>query len=101
MRKWFVFIWLFLLGGCGGDIAQQRFAEYQLRMSRVLDAEPPEAASLPLPDYPRARSLQRQAAPRASIGMLDLLALNDCELHTLVAERNSSLGKMAAASTRY
>ena len=90
---------LTLLAGCGGDAADQRFDEYQLRMSRVLEVEPPLPQELAVPSYPQARALQRPVA-RASIGMLDLLALGDCELHTLVAERNSSLGKLAGASTR-
>jgi hypothetical protein len=48
---------------------------------------------------PRLREL-RQPLTEASINLLDFLSLGSCELQGVIAERNSSLGRLATPTTR-
>ena len=87
------------LVACAGDTPQTRLEDYRQRMERVLDAEPVfEVGASTLARFPARRDLQ-QSAQQSQIGMLDLWAIQGCELQRLVAQKNSSLGKVAASST--
>lgn len=81
-----------LLGACQPQ-PQTLLSDYHSRLQRLL-AVPPIAFEKPalsaLPDI-RVLSLN---IPAATIDLTDLLALDICDLETLIAERNSSLGKV-------
>ena len=73
--------------------------DYADRLARVLQEVPIDPSPLPRHDYPRQRDLQVTFETHA-INLLEFLALEDCELQMVIAERNSSLGRLAAASQR-
>ena len=73
------------------------FSDYQARLQRVITvplapapSQVSKTAVTPLPDI-RTLSI---AIPAATIDLTDMLALDICDLETLIAERNNSLGKV-------
>ncbi len=75
-------------------------ADYFERITRVLEVNvDADAITVEVSPYPDRRDL-RFKLPDLRIGMLDFLTLRQCELHTLVAERNSSLGRIMPDSQR-
>ncbi len=70
-------------------------SDYQARLHRVLpQAQFTESLNkAALPALPQVRELT-QSLPAATIDLTDMLALDVCDLETLIAERNSSLGKV-------
>ncbi len=87
---------LFLIAGCeryyslGVD-------DYVVRLARVLDQELPEQTTSNLEHYPRTRDL-RIIFESEGLDLLEFLRIGECELQALVAERNSSLGRLALPS---
>ncbi len=73
--------------------------EYVKRVGRVLDVEPHLSPVPVAPELPRRRERVR-AIPEHNVGMLDFLGLYGCELQHVVAERNSSLGRVMHPSAR-
>lgn len=74
-----------------------KLQDYRNRIARTLDQDIPAPPLIkPLP-FPAVKMLQRETEP-LDIGLLDLLALRHCALQTLIAHRNSSLGKVAKPS---
>lgn len=70
-------------------------SDYQARLQRVLPQAQLTGAltKTPLPALPEVRALTLPI-PAATIDLTDMLALDVCDLETLIAERNSSLGKV-------
>jgi hypothetical protein len=85
------------LTGCQGDPAEQRLDNYLHRLSNTLDIEPLTAATGAVITSPPKSLI---SFPRQTINFLELFDLTDCELHTLIAQRNSSIGKLATYSQR-
>ncbi|MFN3899595.1 MAG: DUF3080 family protein [Alishewanella aestuarii] len=88
-----------LLSGCSDSAGVATLRDYQQRLNRVLEldsAKPqlPAAAALP------AKSALQQPLPDLRIDLLDAFATRRCGLDQLIAERNSSLGKVFTASKR-
>jgi len=91
---------LFLVSACSQDGATERLGDYRERMERVLDVPNPGVVErVYYLAYPRLRVLTSEQ-PRITMGVLDLLSLRDCALHTLIAQRNSSLGRIAEPSNQ-
>jgi hypothetical protein len=65
----------------------------------VLDVRGEEPTTPTLMPYPRHRK-RRLPIPELRIGVLEALALADCDLLPLIAERNAISGKVMAASQR-
>lgn len=91
-----------LLSGCSQrEGADALFVDYQDRVSTLLDIDaptpqaPPNIAPLP------SREERLFPLEETRLGMLDVYALRECNITSLVAERNSQLGKVAAASQRW
>ncbi|WP_290905124.1 DUF3080 family protein [Halomonas sp.] len=83
--------------GSGGD-SNDLLIDYQRDLARRLDLAPPSPAS---PDNIGAFPGQRErlvTIPETREGMLNVFALRECHITTLVAERNSTLGRVAPAS---
>ncbi|MFC6673576.1 DUF3080 family protein [Marinobacterium aestuariivivens] len=90
---------LLLLAGCDGSGPEEMLDDYASRVSNTLD-EPIEtdfdvAGRLPLFPARRERSLPLTDLRQ---GLVEVLALRHCDLLHLIAERNSSLGKVMAPS---
>jgi hypothetical protein len=79
---------------------KQHLADYQLRMAKVLKLEPPSIEPITLPNYPHSNTLQ-QATSDNTIKLFEFYQLKHCELYTLIAERNTTLGRLQLPSTRY
>ncbi|MFP4136806.1 MAG: DUF3080 family protein [Halomonas sp.] len=90
------------LAGCGGsDDNEALLRDYQRGLAERLELPPPEPTA---PDnigaFPELRE-RRVAIPEVREGLLDVYALRECHIATLVAERNSALGRVAPASERW
>lgn len=76
------------------------FRNYSERLANVTGFQPPAAEILqPIPPYPRIRDLVLPER-EVRVGVLSYLALGECGLLHDVSERNSSLGRVQAASGR-
>lgn len=89
-----------LLVACGSPQVVTDLTDYRSRISRILD--------VPFDDISPNISLQfpdgiqlRLDIPKTSINLRDFYALADCQVSTLIAERNTALGKVQLPSTRF
>ncbi len=73
------------------------FEDYLVRLGRSLDQERVAITPSPPLAFPARRTLAIRY-PRHSISLIELYKLADCELHELIARRNSILGKVARPS---
>lgn len=92
---WMAIGWLALLSGCdfGAHSTGGRFDDYLSRVANVQDKpalDPPDAVYWSLP----AQSDIRIDIAATTIGLLDSYELRKCGLFHLIAEKNSSLGKV-------
>ena len=95
---------MFALLGCfGGSTVKQSIDNYAARLSRVLDTPLPDSfndkITTPLPKLADTATL-KHAIEGVNINLREFYALQDCELGTVVAERNTSLGKSQLPSQR-
>ena len=84
----------------GGNEPAAMYRNYIARLGNVTGFEPRVSEALEeIPPYPRARDL---ATPEEEVrvGFLTYFALGECQLLQQVSERNSSLGRVQAASGR-
>lgn len=91
-----------ILAGCGGDNASDTLLrDYQRALAERLDLPPPaHATPRNIGAFPALRE-RRVSIPDTREGMLDIHALRECHITTLIAERNSTLGRVAPASQRW
>ena len=87
------------LAACTGDPPEERLRDYQARLFRTLDIPAGDSATGNYPRFPAQRYLRTDPA-REVIDILDLWSLRECALHSVLAERNSSLGRVARPSSR-
>lgn len=95
---------MFALLGCfGGSTVKKSIDDYAARLSRVLDAPLPDSfndkITTPLPKLADSATI-KHAIEGVNINLREFYALQDCELGTVVAERNTSLGKSQLPSQR-
>jgi len=96
MNRFIVFCCLTFVSACSPQ--QDIYSDYVARLQRVLDTStslPRE--SLTPPKFPDARDLKR-VPPDQSISIREFLSLRNCKLHTVLAHRNSLIGKVAQSS---
>ncbi|WP_268801371.1 DUF3080 family protein [Paraglaciecola hydrolytica] len=74
--------------------------DYQQRMARVLKHDSPPFISSYLPAYPSLNELSN-IAMQTSIKLTEFYQLQHCHFASLIAERNTSLGKLQLPSIRY
>lgn len=79
--------------------SEDKLQDYLNRIARTVQLDIPETAGIEPLSFPATKALQRET-DALDIGILDLLALRHCELQTLIAHNNSSLGKVAKPSQR-
>ncbi|MCU7553881.1 DUF3080 domain-containing protein [Alteromonas sp. ASW11-19] len=81
-----------VIAGCGSAPVVDDLEEYHGRLGRVLEAELEMTAQItPLP-FP-GRDELFQHVPAMNINLREFHALQQCEIGTLVAERNTALGR--------
>ncbi len=75
-------------------------ADYAQRLSNVLDVELNKVDDLnPRLAFPDQKSLDL-SEPQHSLSIREFLGLRNCRLHTVIAQRNSQLGKVSTSSQR-
>lgn len=90
---------LIIITGCSSDKPEQMLERYHQRLANALeqtarlDLEQP----LPLPHYPKRRTRLVEVT-EVRQGLFEVLNLRHCQLLPLIAERNSSLGKVKQPS---
>ncbi|MEP1445309.1 MAG: DUF3080 domain-containing protein [Paraglaciecola sp.] len=90
-----------LVLGCeNSHLLKHQIHDYQERMARVLDVEKPDKLTISLAPYPPLREL-KQNIPDTTIKLFEFYEFKHCELYSLVAQRNTSLGNLQLPSTRY
>ena len=90
-----------LVVGCDSSHSlQNHLQDYQQRMANVLEVESPDNLTISLPPYPALRELKLDI-PATTIKLFEFYTLQHCELYSLIAERNTSLGNLQLPSTRY
>lgn len=87
------------LAGCKDTAGTAELNNYQQRLNRVLAIDSPATKPLPSPTFP-AKSALQQPLPELRIDLLDAFATRSCGLDMLIAERNSSMGKVFTVSKR-
>ncbi|APX92673.1 hypothetical protein BWR19_06850 [Halomonas sp. 1513] len=90
-----------LLTACGGSDADDLLSDYQQRLAEALDARAPEPQA---PDNIGAFPDQDQRLfeiPEIRESLLNVYALRECQITSLVAERNNQLGRVAVPSQRW
>ncbi|CCN73745.1 DUF3080 family protein [Vibrio nigripulchritudo] len=83
---------IFFPTGCSDPVTNM-YQDYLERVARVQDApemDAPEKRFTSLPD----KKVLQLTIPRLSLGLLESYELRNCGLFELIAERNSSLGKV-------
>jgi hypothetical protein len=91
---------MWIVGCDSSHTLQQHLQDYQQRMANVLEVASPDNQTISLPPYPALRDL-KQNIPATTIKLFEFYNLQHCELYSLVAERNTSLGNLQLPSTRY
>lgn len=90
---------LLAVTGCKDTAGTAELKDYQQRLNRVLALNTPAPAPAASPAFP-AKSALQQPLPELRIDLLDAFATRSCGLDMLIAERNSSMGKVFTASKR-
>lgn len=78
----------------------EQIVDYQTRLSNVLGTKPPILKKVTLPPYPSLSELTH-SIPKTSIKLFEFYQLKHCRLYSLVAQRNTTLGRVQLPSTRY
>jgi len=91
---------IFAVGCDSSHSLQNQLQVYQDRMANVLDVESQDRITISLPPYPALLEL-KQHIPATSIKLFEFYTLKHCELYSLVAQRNTSLGNLQLPSIRY
>jgi len=95
--------WLLLLGltlgGCSEPPGKAELQDYQQRLNRVLALDTAKVNLVSAAPLPTKNSLAA-SLPDLRMDLLDAFATRQCGLDQLIAERNSSMGKVLSASKR-
>jgi len=86
-----------LLAGCNQSTSPSE--DYVHRLENVLERQAVEQKPLTPLVFPALRDLSIESS-QASLSVREFLSLRQCKLHSVIAHRNSSLGKVATASQR-
>jgi hypothetical protein len=91
---------LLALTACSSpDNPTASLADYNARLSRVLEAELPPAAATRVPTWPSSADITLQPTD-VRVGMFTFLDFGRCGLLREISERNSGLGRVQAPSQR-
>lgn len=88
-----------IISGCGFQAeVKDTTEEYSQRLARVLDHPGAELADIPSIAAPPRQQISEDSL---QISIKEFYQLRDCSLYSLVAERNTALGKIQPPSQRY
>jgi hypothetical protein len=91
---------LFFLSGCNSNTAQALLDDYSNRMSNVLEIEIPTSNTLrQLPAFPEKRD-RIVSTSDIRQGLWEVLDFRQCDMLSIISERNSTLGKVMPASQK-
>ena len=98
---WWPVATVFLLVGCSDDSAEHAWEQYHQQLAAALDT--------PLPTRSEPRNIgafpERQQrlidVPETRDGMLNIYALRECQITSLIAARNNQLGRVAPPSQHW
>ena len=91
-----------LLSGCGNDTPEQLLSEYQSRVANVLEAETPsttQTSNQNLTPFPDKRDRMIKTIDLRQ-GLWEVLDFKQCDMLSIISQRNSSLGKVMPASQK-
>ncbi len=89
------------IGSCTNHDLEDVITQYQSRLSNILQQPlPPQHTPLPQLNYPKMALLKSQL-PQMTIDLTTLAKLQPCGAATLIANRNTALGKTQLPSFRY
>lgn len=90
-----------LLAGCGGNPAEQQWRNYHQQLADDLALESIERADpVNIGDFPE-RGDRLIAIPETRDSLLNVYALRECQIASLVAARNNQLGRVAPPSQQW
>ena len=90
-----------LLAGCRTQYQlADNFETYLKRVASVLEVSPPPDGEAPLLSYPEKSTLTVERE-QISIRLTEFYSLQACPVNSLIAERNTALGKLQLPSRRY
>ena len=101
-RTWAWLATLLLLAACNpAPVGLEQVADYRQRVANTLKSPlPAPVLAAPTWQLPPLREL-RIEVPSQSLSLLDAIRLDQCQAGSLIAERNSSLGKLQQGLVRY
>ena len=95
-----VLISLLTLSGCDTNTSQAMLADYSQRVSNVLETEiSTDTTQNTLPNFPQKRD-RIIPTPDIRQSLWEVLDFRKCDMLSIISERNSSLGKVMAASQK-
>lgn len=97
LRVLCVVVSLTTLLGCSKPSFEAEFDDYISRLERVLEQERKAPTGIVKTRYPAQRSVHIEV-PAINIDLFEYLKLGECEIQGVIADKNSSLGRMAEAS---
>ncbi len=90
-----------LLAGCGDDLAEQQWQRYHQQLADDLAQSAIERTDpVNIGDFPE-RSERLIDVPETRDSMLNVYALRECQITSLVAARNNQLGRVAPPSQQW
>lgn len=91
----------FLLIGCGENLAEQQWQAYHQQLANDLgQADIERANPINIGDFPE-RSERLIDIPETRDSMLNIYALRECQITSLIAARNNQLGRVAPPSQQW
>lgn len=102
--KGFITLLCLILWGCNHSSDLPNLVEdYQQRLANILEQEPPKSLKVSLAPYPNLNALKLDTPQltATNIKLFEFYKLKHCKLYSLVAERNTSLGKIQLPSVRF
>lgn len=88
-----------LLSSCFSSDIDNVFDDYQNRLQRLLGQPAPDTVMPLVPRQPGISDV-RQDIPESTIGLFESMRLNECRAGQLIAQRNSSLGRVQSVQAR-
>lgn len=98
---WLTLCFSFLLAGCQGGDAEQPWIAYHKQLAENLPSPPIERAQIPnIGAFPERRE-RLIPVTETREGMLNIYALRECNITSLIAARNNQLGRVAPPSQHW
>ena len=99
MKHFIGFVLLITITGCHQTNVISHFKDYQLRLARILETQPPEPVDINRITLPAKKQLLT-TLPALSVSMREFYGLEGCAIKPIIAKRNTSVGKLQSQSQR-